>query len=175
MAGAWVGVYTAIQLPGSTLQQLIGIFVVLVAIKMWFGFKASENEKVPGKPALIIAGSIIGWVSSIFGIGGGTLSVPFLRKASLNMPQAVGTSAACGLPIAITGASANMLMGQSNELLPTLSTGYVYWPAFLGIVLTSVLFARFGAQLAHKISADILQQLFAILLLVVGCEFLISF
>ena len=175
MAGSWVGVYTAIKLPGTTLQKLIGIFAVLVAIKMWFGFKATESGRIPGKPALVVAGSIIGWVSSIFGIGGGTLSVPFLRKASLNMAQAVGTSAACGLPIAITGASANMMMGQTNHLLPALSTGYVYWPAFLGIVLTSVLFARFGALMAHKLSADKLQKSFSLLLLVVGCEFLLSF
>lgn len=175
IAGAWAGVYTAIQLSGSTLQRLIGIFVVLVAIKMWFGFKHSETAKIPGKPVLIVAGSIIGWISSIFGIGGGTMSVPFLRKASLSMPHAVGTSAACGLPIAITGAAANMIMGLHNDSLPILSTGYVYWPAFLGIVLTSVLFARFGAQLAHRLPADKLQKSFAILLMLVGCEFLLSF
>ena len=175
VAGSWIGVYTAIQLSGSTLQKLIGIFVVLVSIKMWFGFKPTDAAKVPGKPALIIAGSIIGWVSSIFGIGGGTMSVPFLRKISFSMPHAVGTSAACGLPIALTGAAANMVMGMHNDMLPTLSTGYVYWPAFLGIVLTSVLFARFGAQMAHRLSADKLQKSFAILLMLVGCEFLLSF
>ena len=142
---------------------------------MWYGFKSSESSKIPGKALLVLAGSIIGWISSIFGIGGGTLSVPFLRKANLNMAQAIGTSAACGLPIAITGATANMIMGRTNELLPTLSTGYVYWPAFLGIVLTSVLFARFGALLAHRLPAVKLQKLFALLLMVVGCEFLLSF
>ena len=175
IAGSWIGVYTAIQLSGSTLQKLIGIFVALVSVKMWFGFKATESARVPGKPVLIIAGGIIGWVSSIFGIGGGAMSVPFLRKASLSMPHAVGTSAACGLPIALTGAIANMVMGVHNELLPTLSTGYVYWPAFFGIVLTSALFARFGAQLAHRLPAEKLQKSFAILLMVVGCEFLLSF
>ena len=174
MVGAWLGAYTAIQLSGATLQQLIGVFAVLVSIKMWFGFKVTEQSRVPGKPVLIFSGAIIGWVSSIFGIGGGTLTVPFLRRCNMNMAQAVGTSAACGLPIAITGASANMVMGQGNELLPILSTGYVYWPAFLGVVLTSVLFARFGALMAHRLPAERLQKLFAILLMVVGCEFLFA-
>lgn len=175
IAGSWVGVYTAVQLSGPALQKLIGIFVVLVAINMWFGFKANKSARIPGKPALIVAGGIIGWISSIFGIGGGTLSVPFLRKVSLSMPHAVGTSAACGLPIALTGAIANMVMGIHNDTLPTLSTGYVYWPAFFGIVLTSVLFARLGAQLAHKLPAEKLQKSFAILLMLVGFELLLSF
>ncbi|KEQ19477.1 sulfite exporter TauE/SafE family protein [Endozoicomonas numazuensis] len=174
LLGSWLGVYTAIQMSGPMLQKAIGIFALAVAAKMWFGFKPSESSKVPGRPVLIAAGGVIGWASSIFGIGGGTLSVPFLRKCNLSMGQAVATSAACGLPIAVMGAAANMFLGRENELLPAMSTGYVYWPAFLGIVLTSMLFARFGAQLAHKLSSEKLQKLFALLLLVVGCEFLFS-
>ncbi|OED41773.1 hypothetical protein ACH42_13145 [Endozoicomonas sp. (ex Bugula neritina AB1)] len=174
MIGAWLGVYAAIQLSGVTLQQLIGVFAVLVSLKMWFGFKGSEQTRIPAKSGLVSAGVVIGGVSSIFGIGGGTLTVPFLRRSNINMAQAVGTSAACGLPIAVTGAVANMVMGQGHDLLPSLSTGYVYWPAFLGIVLTSVLFARFGALMAHRLSADRLQKLFAILLMIVGCEFLLA-
>ena len=174
MIGAWSGVYTAVQISGPTLQKFIGIFAILVAVKMWLGFKVKEGSKVPRAPLLIMSGGVIGWVSSIFGIGGGTLTVPFLRHSNLNMSQAVGTSAACGLPIAITGAMANMVMGQSNELLPALSTGYVYWPAFIGIVLTSVLFARVGALLAHRLPGDRLQQFFAVMLMAVGVEFLLS-
>ncbi len=171
--GSWLGVYTATQMSGLLLQKLIGVFAVLVAIKMWFGFKSREGTSIPPKPLLVFAGGIIGWVSSIFGIGGGTLSVPFMRRCNLTMTQAVGTSSACGLPIALMGAVANIFFGQGNELLPTLATGYVYWPAFLGIVLTSVLFARFGALMAHRLPADKLQKFFAILLFVVGSEFLL--
>ncbi|MGI9279382.1 MAG: sulfite exporter TauE/SafE family protein [Endozoicomonas sp.] len=174
LLGSWLGVYTAIQMSGPMLQKAIGIFALAVAVKMWFGFKPSESSQVPGRPVLVAAGGGIGWASSIFGIGGGTLSVPFLRKCNLSMTQAVATSAACGLPIAVMGAAANMFLGRENELLPTMSTGYVYWPAFLGIVLTSMLCARFGAQLAHKLSSEKLQKLFALLLLIVGCEFLFS-
>ncbi len=175
MIGAWLGTYTAIQISSTTLQRLIGIFALLVALKMWFGFNPSEQSALPGKPTLMVAGGVIGWVSSIFGIGGGTLTVPFLRRSNLTMTKAVGTSAACGLPIASTGAVANMVMGQSNELLPTLSTGYVYWPAFFGIVLTSALFARFGVKLAHQLPAEKLQKCFAVLLILVGSKFLFSF
>ena len=101
------------------------------------------------------------------------MSVPFLRKCNLEMAESVATSAACGLPIALMGAAANMYMGQGNELLPGLSTGFVYWPAFFGIVLTSMLFARFGANLAHHLSADRQQKLFSVFLFLVGLDFLL--
>lgn len=172
LMGAWFGVYTAIQMTGVMLQKAIGIFAILIAIKMWLGFKAEESSHVPYKPTLVGAGIFIGWASSIFGIGGGTLSVPFLRKSNLQMPEAVATSAACGLPIALMGAAANIYMGRGHELLPSMATGFVYWPAFLGIVLTSILFARLGAQLAHHLPADVLQKLFAVFLLLVGLEFM---
>ncbi|MET4693312.1 sulfite exporter TauE/SafE family protein [Endozoicomonas lisbonensis] len=173
LLGAWFGVYTAIQMSGAVLQKTIGIFAILIAIKMWIGFKARDGSHIPSRPTFVSAGIFIGWASSIFGIGGGTLSVPFLRKCNLQMPEAVGTSAACGLPIALMGALANMFMGQGNDQLPAMTTGYVYWPAFLGIVLTSMLFARYGARLAHHLSAEVLQKLFAVFLLLVGTEFLI--
>ncbi|UYM17287.1 sulfite exporter TauE/SafE family protein [Endozoicomonas euniceicola] len=173
LLGAWFGVYTAIQMTGEVLRKTIGIFAILMAIKMWIGFKVREGSHIPSRPTFFSAGIFIGWASTIFGIGGGTLSVPFLRKSNLQMPEAVGTSAACGLPIALMGALANMLMGQGNDQLPAMTTGYVYWPAFLGIVLTSMLFARYGARLAHHLSAERLQKLFAVFLLLVGVEFLI--
>ena len=177
LAGAFFGVYTAINLSGYVLQKLLGAFAVLVAAKMWFGFKVREGgkipQKLPEKAILISAGAIIGAVSSMFGIGGGTLSVPFLRRINLSMKQAVATSAACGFPIALMGAFSNIALGETSAELPTLATGYVYWPAFLGIVLTSVLFARIGARLAHGLPAEKLQKMFAVFLLLVGGQFLL--
>ena len=127
---------------------------------------------MPGRSMLVCAGVVIGAVSSMFGIGGGTLSVPFLRRISLTMQQAVGTSAACGFPVAVMGALSNMALGEKSSGLPALATGYVYWPAFLGIVLTSVLFARIGARIAHGLPAEKLQRLFGLFLLIIGVQFL---
>ncbi|USE38527.1 sulfite exporter TauE/SafE family protein [Endozoicomonas sp. SCSIO W0465] len=172
LVGAFLGVYTAVNLSGHVLQKLLGVFAILVSAKMWFGFKVNEGAKVPGNPILMSAGVVIGAVSGMFGIGGGTLSVPYLRRISLTMKQAVGTSAACGFPIAVMGAISNMLLGEKSMGLPALSTGYVYWPAFLGIVLTSMLFARIGARMAHVLAAEKLQKMFALFLFIVGVQFL---
>lgn len=173
LVGAFLGVYTAVNLSGHVLQKLLGVFALLVSVKMWFGLKTREGAKIPGKAVLMAAGVVIGSVSSMFGIGGGTLSVPFLRRISLAMPQAVATSAACGLPIALMGAVSNMVLGAQNPKLPALATGYVYWPAFLGIILTSMFCARLGARLAHGLPEERLQKLFALFLFIVGVQFIV--
>ncbi len=116
---------------------------------------------------------MIGWASAIFGIGGGSLTVPFLTWRSLPMQQAVATSSACGLPIAIASAVGFMVLGWHEPQLPPHSVGYVYLPAMVGIAVTSMFFARYGARLAHRLSPRLLKRLFAALLFCVGLSFLI--
>jgi uncharacterized membrane protein YfcA len=89
------------------------------------------------------------------------------------MQQAVATSSACGLPIAISGAISFMVVGWGESGLPEGSIGYVYLPALAGIALTSMFFARFGVRLAHMLSPRLLKRLFALLLFSVGLSFLI--
>ena len=170
LLGTFFGATTAVNLSSHILQNLLGLFAVAISLKMWFGFKVYEGARVPGKTALVIAGVVIGSISSMLGIGGGTFTVPFLRKANLTMKQAIGTSAACGLPIALMGTAFYIMLGQPNKNLPQLTTGYIYWPAFFGIVLTSMLFARYGASIAHVLKPEKLQKIFAIFLMVVGAS-----
>ncbi|HSC83918.1 MAG TPA: sulfite exporter TauE/SafE family protein [Pseudomonas sp.] len=171
--GGGLGALTAAQIHGPMLQKVIGVFAILVSIQMALELKPSAGGQLPGKAGLTLAGVVIGWASAIFGIGGGSLTVPFLSWRNVPMQQAVGTSAACGFPIAISGALSFIWVGWGNAQLPEGSFGFVYLPALLGIALTSVFFARFGAMLAHKLSPRLLKRLFALLLLVVGVNFLI--
>lgn len=170
--GAALGAITASMLTGASLELVIGIFVILVAIKMLLDISPKPGRDVPGKAGLGVAGAGIGWASAIFGIGGGTLSVPFLSWCNLRMQIAVGTSAACGFPIALAGALANVGTGWNHPELPPMSLGFIYLPAFAGIVLTSVPFARVGANLAHRLDAALLKKIFAIFLILVGIRFL---
>ncbi|WP_166251891.1 sulfite exporter TauE/SafE family protein [Marinobacter salicampi] len=170
--GAVLGAWTASLLDGKALQLIIGVFVILVAIKMFFEVNPTPGRDVPGKVGLAGAGTGIGWASAIFGIGGGTLTVPFLSWSNVRMQHAVGTSAACGFPIAFAGAAANGVTGWGDEALPAFSIGFIYLPALLGIVLTSVFFARYGAELAHRLDARMLKRIFAIFLVLVGIRFL---
>ncbi len=173
--GAVLGAITASMLSGASLELIIGIFVILVALKMLFDVSPKPGRDVPGKLGLGVAGTIIGWASAIFGIGGGTLTVPFLSWCNLRMQNAVGTSAACGFPIAFAGALANMGTGWNHPELPAMSMGFVFLPAFAGIVLMSVPFARVGANLAHRLNARLLKKIFALFLILVGLRFVLSF
>lgn len=173
LAGAGLGVYTAVQLSGAVLQLALGLFVLLVAMQMALNLKPSAGEPVSGKGELGLAGGLIGWASSIFGIGGGTLTVPYLSWRRVAMQQAVATSAACGLPIALVGALTNVWVGWGRPLLPEWSLGYVYLPAFVGIVMASSLTAPLGARLAHRLPQPVLKKVFAAFLAVVGARFIL--
>ncbi|WP_111413863.1 sulfite exporter TauE/SafE family protein [Billgrantia lactosivorans] len=170
--GAIAGVFVAGALSGGLLGTLFGVFVVLVALRLSLGVGPRAGRAAPGPLAMGLAGAVIGGVSALFGIGGGTLCVPWLSRCGASMTQAVGTSAACGLPIALFGALTFIAVGWHHPSLPVGATGFVMWPAFLGIVLASVPFARLGVRLAHVLSARVLRLAFAALLLVVGLRFL---
>ena len=111
--GSLVGAGIADMIDGQALQAIIGFGALLVALKMLF-FSNKEQLGKPLPPAGVQfgAGTGIGMASSIFGIGGGSLTVPFLNWAGLPMKQSVGTSAACGLPIALAGAAGFAWFGQ---------------------------------------------------------------
>ena len=174
LVGAAVGGLTAAWIDGPILQKIIGVFAICVAIQLALNLTPKNPRPIPKTPELVAAGGVIGWASAIFGIGGGSVTVPFLVWRSVPMQQAVAASAACGFPIACAGALVFMSTGWQQTQLPEWSLGYIYLPALLGIAITSVFFARFGAKLAHKLSPVLLKRLFALLLIVVGSNFLLN-
>lgn len=171
--GALAGAKLADAIEGRTLQILFGGFAVLIALQMAVGVKPKASRRLPGATGLITVGGIIGSLSSLFGIGGGSLSVPFLTWCNVKMQQAVGTSSAGGMPIAIAGALGFVITGW-GEATPALSLGYIYLPALFGIALTSVIFAQVGARLAHRIPANTLKKIFAGLLVLVGISLIVG-
>ncbi|MNO58674.1 hypothetical protein D3C76_492400 [compost metagenome] len=173
LVGSALGAVTAAKIQGPILQKIIGTFAILVSIQMTFGLQPRAAGTLPGRTGLGLAGGVVGWASAIFGIGGGSLTVPFLSWRGVPMQQAVATSAACGLPIAIAGALSFIAVGWHNAQLPELSFGFVYLPALVGIAATSMIFARFGARLAHRLPPKVLKRLFALLLFCIGLSFLI--
>ena len=172
--GSFFGAGIADLLPGQWLQCLLGVFAICVGWTMFKGSKAvvDPSKKLPAKSIQILAGGGIGIASAIFGIGGGSLTVPFLNKCGIVMQKAVGTSAACGLPIAIAGALGFMWFGQqATQNLPN-TIGYIQIYAFFGISVMSFFTAKQGAKVAHLLSPAMLKKCFAGLLTVVGIYFL---
>lgn len=175
IVGTWLGGALADQLGSTDLRIGFGIAECLLGLYMWRRRpdRVEGGASVTAGFALTGAGVGIGTISSLAGIGGGTLTVPYLVRRGLRMTRAVGTSAACGLPIALSGSLSYMYWGWDAHGLPPHALGYVYWPAALGIMAVSALFAPLGAHLAHRLPAPMLRRGFAVLLLVMGGKMLL--
>lgn len=171
--GALIGAVVADALSGTALRRVFGIFELLVAAQMAFGRQPAAHRTLPGNLGLSLAGTAIGSVSAIMGIGGGTLTLPFLTWCNIQLRNAIATSAACGLPIAFAGTAGFMLTGWHATAIPY-ATGFVYWPAFAGIAVTAVLFAPLGARLAHALPVAIVKKFFALFLAALGVRMLLT-
>lgn len=172
--GVALGAQLVERLPTASLRTVFAAFVLLAAVQMGFSLLPEACRALPGRLGTAGAGALIGGVSAIVGIGGGTLTVPFLLWCSVSLRQAVATSAACGLPIAAAGALAFAWTGYGNAALPVHALGYVYLPATLGIALSSVVFAPLGARLAHRLPVPVLKRFFALFLALVGLRMLLA-
>lgn len=168
LTGAAAGAWIADQLAGSTLRLMFGVFECLVAVHLAWGPNPAAHGRLPGLPGLSCAGAVIGALSSLFGIGGGTMTVPFLLWCNVNIRNAVATSSACGIPLAVSGTVAMVAAGWGDPRLPPGATGFVYWPAALLIATVSVFAAPLGTRIAHALPTASLQRAFAVFLFLVG-------
>jgi uncharacterized membrane protein YfcA len=162
--GTLLGALLAARMPATVLKLFFVAFLFYAAAQMWLDFKPAPHRGLPGRAGTTLAGGVIGAVSSWVGIGGGTLSVPFMLWHNVPLHRAIATSAAIGFPIAIAGAAGYVLGGRGASGLPAGSLGFVYLPALAGIVLGSMLTAPLGARTAHRLPVRPLKRIFALLL-----------
>ncbi len=175
VVGALMGAAIADVLSGTTLRYMFGVFLLVLAVHMAFGHtKAHAHRPLPGNPGMFAAGTIIGAISSLFGIGGAALQVPFMTWCSVPVRHAVATASAVGLPIALSGALGYVAAGLNETGLPAGSVGFVVLPAFGGIVIASMLAAPLGARIAHRIPERTLRHIFSLFLLVLGARMLLG-
>ncbi|MGH8467749.1 MAG: sulfite exporter TauE/SafE family protein [Gammaproteobacteria bacterium] len=173
LAGAALGAALADLIPERGLRLGFGLFEIAVAVQLLVDFEPAPHRDLPRRGVLGLTGALIGMVSALLGIGGGTLTVPFLLWCNVSMHPAVGTSAACGLPIALAGALGFVITGWDGAGLPPRSSGYLYWPAVTAVAGGSVLFAPLGARLGHTLPVASLKRLFALVVAVIGIRILI--
>ncbi len=154
---------------GDALRIIFGVIAIFVALnvvlpiqqKMMGTLKASKLTNR-------IMAAVIGYVSALMGIGGGSLSVPTLAAFGNTMHKAVGTSAALGVLLAVPGALGFVVSGWAVEGRPPLSFGYVNLPALVLIGGVAAAVAPLGAALAHRMDQKRLKLAFAVFLLIVG-------
>ncbi|MDR3088238.1 MAG: sulfite exporter TauE/SafE family protein [Desulfobulbaceae bacterium] len=172
LVGTFLGSCVASAMPTLWLKAIFVVFLYTMAWQMLARKKPKAARELPGTVGISAVGGAIGVVSSLVGIGGGSLSVPFMLWCNVVVHHAIGTSAAIGLPIAVAGTIGYVWNGWGAANLPPYALGYVYLPACLGIVAFSMLTAPLGVRLAHRLPVDTLKRVFATLLLVLATKML---
>ena len=164
LVGTFLGSCLASRMSTNALKSIFVIFICYMAFQMLADIKPKPTRTLPGPLGMFGVGNGIGAVSSLVGIGGGILSVPFMVYCNLTVHEAIGTSAAIGFPIAIAGTVGYIVNGLQAAGLPPYSLGYVYLPALAGIVGASVFTAPLGVRLAHSLPVAKLKRVFALFL-----------
>ncbi|HZP85495.1 MAG TPA: sulfite exporter TauE/SafE family protein [Burkholderiales bacterium] len=174
VVGTLLGALFADRLPSRYLAIFFTAFVFYSALQMWLDLKPHPSRQLPGNVGISAAGIIIGVISSLVGAGGGVLSIPLMTACNVPMRNAIGTSAALGLPIAVAGAAGYVLTGLSKDHLPPLSLGYVYLPALIGLVVGTFVTVPTGARAAHSMPVKALKRIFAVILFALASKMLVS-
>jgi uncharacterized membrane protein YfcA len=169
LVGAVAGTVIASQVTGRVLAGVFAVVALGAAVNM---MRPAQGKvfwgEVPRGPGGALIPTGIGVISTLMGIGGGTMSVPAMTLMSKPVHLAVGTSALLGLVIALPATAGYVVAGWGNDLMPAWSLGYVSVVGFLLITPATVLFAPVGAWIAHALSRRWLSFLFGAFLLVVS-------
>jgi uncharacterized membrane protein YfcA len=173
--GTLIGTQLEGFMSGRALRLAITFFCAVTAWRMGFSREKTQREHsyTPSSYWLFPSGIGIATVSSIVGIGGGSLTVPLLISLGVKPVRAVATSAACGLVIACAAAALNMILRHPathavGQAEPWGLIGTVYLPAAITAAFASTLTARAGVRVANRLSGQALKRSFAIFLLIIG-------
>lgn len=170
LLGALAGSIVAEYISAELLRRFFIAYLLYTGLQMALPKKPSVTPRFNSQYLDYPTGLLIGMLSALLGIGGGTMSVPYLAASGLAMKNAVATSSTCALPIAFSAAASYIYLGWQDNDLPSGSLGYIYLPAFIGIVTTSIFTAPMGARLAHRLPAQQLKRYFAVLLLLLALK-----
>ncbi len=172
LLGTAVGALIASRVSTFYLTIFFALFVYVAATQIVLNLKPSPTRQLPGPVGMTLAGAGIGAISSLVSIGGGVLSVPFMLRHNVPLRNAIGTSAAIGLPIAIGGTIGYVVTGLSLNAMPQYSLGFVYLPALFILAIGTSTTTPLGAKAAHRLPLKHLRRGFAVLLFVLATRML---
>lgn len=168
--GVGIGTYIASESTGIALQIFFAAALIFFAILMQINpEKFRLRDDVPDQPWPAMAGIGIGIVSTLMGIGGAALNVPYMVLNNVSIHKAVGSASAMGLLVAIPGALGFLFIGSGTiEGLPPFTVGYINLLALVIIVPVTVIFAPLGVHVAHIFSTKVLRRVFSIFLIIIA-------
>ena len=175
--GVLLGTVFASNLETPRLVLIFSVFAFCVGLFfIFFREKLGETPRdIPLKIKSFI-GTCIGFISVPLGIGGGSISVPFMRLFGYSIRNAIGTSAAIGFVISVVGAITMSLSGSMfDDVNSPLSIGYVNIPGFLVFVPVTIIMAPIGARLVHKIEKKLLSRIFGCFLIVIAIRSFVEY
>lgn len=161
--GVAIGSRVVSMMNNFVLQLFFCIFLAYTIINMLRSASKKEAESVSmiPKPIYTVIGTMIGFISSFVGIGGGVMIVPALSKIGYQMKNAIASSSAIGMFMAAGGAMSALINGLGVDNVPQGSIGFVFLPAVIGLSLTSVIFAPIGAKLVYILPVKRIRQILA--------------
>lgn len=173
VAGTFIGGLMAGWYSGDVLRIVFAVMAFVIAANIIFAFQTRLMGHLSGSaPTHRVSAFIVGYISSLMGIGGGSLTVPTLVAFGQSMHKAVGTSAAIGVAIALSGTAGFVISGWGVENLPPFSIGYINLLALALVGVLAAICAPWGAALAHRMDQKTLKYVFAVFLVAVGLNML---
>jgi uncharacterized membrane protein YfcA len=170
LIGVILGTFLAVNLKTPALVLFFSIFAFMVGLFFIF-----LREKIVEKPKKIseiiknISGIVIGFISVPLGIGGGSLMVPFMRNCGYDIRKSIGTAAAIGFLIAVSGTITLIISGKIiNNITSPYSYGYFNFLGFIVFVPVTMVMARIGAKAVYKIDKKLLSKIFGTFLIIVS-------
>lgn len=170
VVGTFLGAAIAGFVPSYALQWFFVVFAYLVVCQIISKKTPIGARHIPGLLGCSAVGTIIGMISSWVGIGGSSVTIPFMSWCNVSIRHAIATSAALGWPVAFSGTIGYVIAGWSIHSLPVGSFGFVYLPAALTLVIATTICAPLGVKAAHALSPAKLKMAFALLLFVVASQ-----
>lgn len=174
LIGTFLATYLVSYISAEHLAIFFACFMAYVAVQMFLDFQPRSTKKIPGVIPLFATGNGIGAISAMVAIGGGTLTVPYLTWHNVSLRKAIGTSAAIGFPIAISGTLGYLINGLNAEFKADFLIGYIYLPAVFAISVISFFTAPLGARLAHTLPIPKLKKIFALFLVLLSVKMVFS-
>ncbi|WP_323784693.1 sulfite exporter TauE/SafE family protein [Thalassovita sp.] len=171
--GAVVGMLTAASLRSGTLQGIFGVLALVIGGYMGLGRSDWRlGQSMPKGIGRAVTSPLVGFLSVLMGIGGGSFGVPLMSLFNTPIHRAVATAAGFGVIIAVPSVIGFLMLPIDPAQRPPLTVGAVNFPAFVVVIAMTLITAPIGVRLAHSMDPKPLKRVFAIFLTLVALNML---
>ena len=174
IVGTLLGTVIADYLSVRYLAVVFVTFVYYSAAQMILDVEPKPSRQLPGRGVMSSVATIVGAICSLVGAAGGIITIPLLTRCNVPLRQAIGTSAAFGLPVAVTATAGYIWSGLGKDALPPHTLGYVFLPALVAVIIGSYVTVPMGARLAHRLPVLTLKRMFGVFLCVLATKMMFT-